>query len=210
MTPMDLATIDHLLTTTRAVRKRLDLSRPVPREVVLDCIRLANQAPTGTNLQTWRWIVVTDPDVRAALGTLYRDRPAPPAGPDPVPALEDTPANRRMTDSTRYLTEHMHEVPVLVVPCAQEVGGAAGWQPSIYPAVWSFMLALRSRGLGSCLTTSHLYRREEAAELLGVPAGFAQACLVPVAYFTGEDFRPAGRRPAEEVTYWDHWGRTDR
>ncbi|HUZ09323.1 MAG TPA: nitroreductase family protein [Acidimicrobiales bacterium] len=209
MTTTDLATIDHLLTTTRAVRKRLDLSRPVPREVVLDCIRLANQAPTGTNAQTWRWIVVTDPDVRSALGTLYRDRPPQREGPNPAPVVEDTPGNRRMLESTQYLTDHIHEVPVLVVPCAQEVGGAAGWQPSIYPAVWSFMLALRSRGLGSCLTTSHLYRKDEAAELLGVPAGFAQACLVPVAYFTGDDFRPADRRPAEEVTYWDHWGKTD-
>ena len=209
MTAMDLATIDHLLTTTRAVRKRLDLSRPVPRQVVLECIRLANQAPTGTNAQTWRWLVVTDPEVRAALATLYRDRPARPQGPSPAPVVEDTPQNRRMLESTQYLTDHMHEVPVLVVPCAQERGGAAGWQPSIYPAVWSFMLALRSRGLGSCLTTSHLYRREEAAELLGVPEGFAQACLVPVAYFTGDDFRPAARRPAEEVTYWDHWGATD-
>jgi len=98
---------------------------------------------------------------------------------------------------------------VLVVPCAEEVGGAAGWQPSIYPAVWSFMLALRSRGLGSCITTGHLYRKEEAAELLGVPDGFAQACLLPVAFFTGDDFRPAERRPVQEVTYWDHWGQVD-
>ncbi len=102
--------------------------------------------------------------------------------------------------------QHLHEVPVLVVPCVEDVGGAAGWAPSIYPAVWSFMLALRSRGLGSVLTTVHLYREAEAASLLGVPDGFVQTCLIPVAYFTGDDFRPAERRPVEDVTFVDHWG----
>jgi nitroreductase len=109
-------------------------------------------------------------------------------------------------DSARYLLEHMHHVPVLVVPCTEKRGGAAGWAPSIYPAVWSFQLALRSRGLGSCITTGHLYREREAAALLGVPDDFAQACLLPVAYFTGDGFKPARRRPATEVTYWNHWG----
>jgi nitroreductase len=105
-----------------------------------------------------------------------------------------------------YLREHLHEVPTLVVPCTLKMGGAAGWAPSIYPAVWSFMLALRSRGLGSCITTVHLFREREAAELLGIPDDYAQACLLPVAYYTGDDFRPADRRPVEEITYVDHWG----
>jgi len=109
-------------------------------------------------------------------------------------------------ESARYLIEHLHEVPVLVVPCIEASAGPAGWGPSIYPAVWSFMLALRSRGLGSVLTTVHLYRRAEADALLGVPAGFVQSCLLPVAYYTGDDFRPADRRRVEEITYLDRWG----
>jgi nitroreductase len=209
---MDLTTVDHLLTTTRAVRKRLDFTRPVPREVVLECLRLAIQAPTGSNAQRWRWLVVTDPDTRAAIAELYRNPPREavrsmmPSN-DAPPDL--SPQQQRITDSTTYLTQHLHEVPVLVIPCTEDAGGAAGWAPSIYPAVWSFQLALRSRGLGTCMTTAHLFRREEAAELLGIPDGFVQACMVPVAYYTGVDFKPAVRRPIEEVTFWDQWGSTE-
>jgi nitroreductase len=111
-------------------------------------------------------------------------------------------------DSAQYLTDHFDDVPALVVPCIEKKGGAAGWQPSIYPAVWSFMLALRSRGLGSCITTVHLFHSDAAAELLGIPTGFAQACLVPIAYYTGDDFKPAVRRPVEEITYWNGWAQT--
>lgn len=204
---MDLATVDHLLTTTRAVRKRLDLTRPVPREVLLECLRLAIQAPTGSNAQRWRWVVVTDPDTRSAIADLYRNPTR--SAPSTEPVVEVTGQQRRVMDSARYLTQHLHEVPVLVVPCIEDGGGAAGWAPSIYPAAWSLQLALRSRGLGSCITTVHLYRKEEAAALLGVPDGFVQACLVPVAYYTGDDFQPAVRRPIEEITYWDRWGNTE-
>jgi len=188
------------------VRKRLDLTRPVELDVVMECLDLALQAPTGSNQQTWRWIVVTDPAVRVELAELYRNLPADrtPARLGSVPPPEEQQA--RVNDSAGYLMQHLHEVPVLVVPCVEDAGGAAGWQPSIYPAVWSFMLALRSRGLGSVLTTVHLYRSAEAAALLGVPDGFVQSCLLPVAYFTGDDFRPAERRPAKDVTYLDHWG----
>jgi nitroreductase len=203
---LDLATVDKLLTTTRAVRRRLDLTRPVELDVILECLRLAIQAPTGSNMQTWRWIVVTDPGVRAALGELYRTPPAD----RPTSRLPSTvpPAaqQQRVSDSAAYLMEHVHEVPVLVVPCVEDTGGAVGWAPSIYPAVWSLLLALRSRGLGSVITTVHLYRRAEADELLGVPDGFVQTCLLPVAYYTGDDFRPADRRPVEELAYLDHWG----
>jgi nitroreductase len=204
---MDLTTVDHLLTTTRAVRKRLDLTRPVPRDVVVECLRLAIQAPTGSNAQRWRWIVITDPDTRVAIADLYRNPPRARASGKP-PSVEVSAQQKRVNDSARYLMEHVHEVPVLVVPCIEDAGGAAGWAPSIYPAVWSFQLALRSRGLGSCITTVHLYRADEAAALLGVPDGFVQACLVPVAYYTGDDFKPAVRRPVEEITYWERWGNT--
>ena len=101
--------------------------------------------------------------------------------------------------------EHVHEVPVLVVPCIEETGGAAGWAPSIYPAVWSFMLALRSRGLGSAYTTLHLPFEREAGELLGIPDTVTQVALIPVAYYTGDDFKAAERRPVDEITYWNGW-----
>ena len=203
---LDLDTVDALLTTTRAVRKRLDLTRPVELDVILECLRLAIQAPTGSNMQTWRWLVVTDPDVRAQLADLYQDAARGGTIPRSEPSRPQTAQQQRVMDSANYLIEHIHEVPVLVVPCVEAVGGAAGWAPSIYPAVWSFMLALRSRGLGTVTTTAHLYRREEADALLGVPDGFVQACMLPVAYYTGDDFKPADRRPIEEVTFLDHWG----
>ena len=201
----DLATVDKLLTTTRAVRKRLDLTRPVELDVVMECLRIAIQAPTGSNMQTWRWIVVNDPDVRGKLADLYQSAARNTIG-RAEPAMTPTAQQQRVMDSANYLVDHIHEVPVLVVPCVEAVGGAAGWAPSIYPAVWSFMLALRSRGLGTVTTTVHLYRRDEADELLGVPEGFVQACLLPVAYHTGDDFKPADRRPIEEVAFLDHWG----
>jgi nitroreductase len=202
----DLATVDRLLTTTRAVRKRLDLSRPVPVDVLLECLRLALQAPTGNAAQTWRWLVVTDPAVRKALADLYQHPDAHGEIPNTMPNVPETPQRLRVIDSAAYLTEHMGQVPVLVIPCILNAGGAAGWAPSIYPAAWSFMLALRSRGLGSCMTTAHLYRRQEADELLGVPPEYVQACMLPVAYYTGDDFKPADRLPVEEVTYLDQWG----
>ena len=203
---LDLATVDKLLTTTRAVRKRLDLTRPVELDVILACLRLAIQAPTGSNMQTWRWIVVTDPDVRAQLADLYRDVLGRGHVPRPRLPASLTAQQQRVMDSSDHLMAHIHEVPVLVVPCIEDKGGAAGWAPSIYPAVWSLQLALRSRRLGSVITTAHLYRRADADKLLGVPDGFVQACLLPVAYYTGDDFRPADRRPVEELTYLDHWG----
>lgn len=214
MTPLDLTSVDHLLSTTRAVRHRLDLTRPVPRSVVHECLRLAIQAPSGSNVQSWRWVVVTDPGKRAALADLYREgatrgRAVLQAN-GTLPTSDPTPAEQRMLDSTDHLATHLQHVPVLVVPCVTaSAGNIVGWAPSIYPAVWSLMLALRSRGLGSCLTTQHLWCASEAAALLGIPDTMAQAALLPVAWFTGDDFRPASRVPAEEVTYWDAWGALD-
>jgi nitroreductase len=202
----DLEMVDRLLTTTRAVRKRLDLSRPVPLEVVVKCLDIALQAPTGSNLQLWRWLIVTDQPARDGLAELYRNFPprAPRAQADPPPSDQQ----QRMLDSAHYLMAHLSEVPVFVVPCIREEGGAAGWAPSIYPAVWNLILALRSRGLGSVITTAHLYHRQEAAKLLGIPEGYAQACLLPVAYYTGTDFKPADRKPLEDVCYLNRWGQT--
>jgi nitroreductase len=204
----DLQTVDKLLTTTRAVRRRLDLTRPVPISVVRTCLELALQAPTGSNAQAWRWVVVADADKRRALAKLYQSPPpeANIGAETPSTALTDPPQRRRVMASVRFLIEHMHEVPLLVVPCTLNAGGAAGWGPSIYPAVWSFMLALRSRGLGSVITTAHLYREQEAAALLGIPKEYVQACMLPVAYYAGDGFRPAVRRSLDEVAFLDSWG----
>lgn len=207
---MDIEAVDHLLTTTRAVRKRLDLDRPVEPEVLLECLRLAVQAPTGSNAQGWRWLVVTDSEQRAALADLYR-RAGEPYLEAAVEDIGSDDTMGRIVDSATYLVEHLAEVPVHVIPCIYgrvEDGGsavAASIYGSIFPAVWSFQLALRSRGLGSCLTSFHLAFEEEAAELLGIPDGVTQAGLVPVAYYTGDEFRPAPRRPVEEITYRDTW-----
>lgn len=210
---LDLATVDHLLTTTRSVRRRLDLSREVEPAVIEECLRLAVQAPTGGNSQGWRWVVVTDADRRAALADLYRRNAEPYFAASESAAQASDDAGRRILRSARHLSDHLHEVPVLVIPCCYGRGfddaniAAAGLYGSIYPAVWSFQLALRSRGLGSVMTTLHLAYEREAAELLGIPDGVVQAGLLPVAYYTGDDFKPGSRRPAEQVTYWNAWKR---
>jgi nitroreductase len=203
----DLATVDKLLTTTRAVRKRLDLTRPVELDVILECLRLAIQAPTGSNMQTWRWLVVTDPTVRAQLAELYQDvaRGAADVRRTELP-MPETPQQQRVIDSAGYLTEHIGEVPVLVIPCIEDAGGAAGWAPSIYPAVWSFMLALRSRGLGSAWTTIHLHKEREMADLLGIPyESVTQAGLFPIAYTIGTDFKPGDRARSSANVHWNSW-----
>lgn len=210
MPDLDLASVDHVLTTTRSVRRRLDLDRPVEPEVIEECLRLAIQAPTGGNSQGWRWLVVTDPAKRLALAELYRDIAGPYLAAN-LGAGEVGESQQRVIDSATYLADVLERVPVHVIPCLYgELEGAPAWAAagaygSILPAVWSFQLALRSRGLGSVLTTLHLPHAAEAAELLGIPEGVTQTALIPVAYFTGDDFKPAARRPAEEVTYWNTW-----
>jgi nitroreductase len=205
--PTDLDAVDHLLSTTRAVRKRLDLDRPVAPEIVEECLRLAIQAPTGSNRQGWHWVVVTDADKRAALADMYRAG----FGPYMDRARSGSEGLTRVGESSVWLAERLERVPVHVIPCIKDYtkGRAHGgvWA-SIYPAVWSFQLALRSRGLGSVLTTLHLPRADDAAALLGIPEGVLQAGLVPVAYYTGDDFKPAKRRPVEQVTSWNEWGKS--
>jgi nitroreductase len=207
--PFDTTTTDRLLSTTRAVRKRLDLDRPVAREVILDCIRLSQQAPTGSNSQGWRWVVVTDRDKRAALAELYRSGGA--AYMTTAAADTGTPDEQlaRVRDSARHLLEVIDRVPVLAIPCIKgrvsDVRHAAAFFGSIHPAIWSFQLALRSRGLGSVWTTFHLAHEREAADLLGIPADVTQAAMLPVAYTLGTDFQPAKRQPAEEITFWNAW-----
>ena len=209
--PFDLAEVDRLLTTTRAVRRRLDLDRPVAREVMLDCLRIAVQAPTASNGQTWRWVVVTDAGKRAELARLYSEAGA--AYLKHAAEHEPDPQTKRVYESAVALTEILERVPVHVIPCMQgrvegtPNGVAASAYGSIMPAAWSFQLALRARGLGSVWTTLHLFKEQEVAELLGIPADVTQVALLPVAYTKGTDFRPAERGPVEEITSWDEWGR---
>ncbi|MBI2701108.1 MULTISPECIES: nitroreductase family protein [Mycobacterium] len=207
---MDIASVDELLTTTRAVRKRLDLTRPVSREVIMECIRLAMQAPTSQNAQDWRWVVVTDPGKRAAIAEIYRS-----VGAEYLVRAEANatdPQTQRVYRSALSLTDTLAKVPVHVIPCllqsideTNRLVAASAWA-SIIPAGWSFQLALRSRGLGSVWTTMHLAKEREVAELLGIPAGVTQAALFPVAYTIGTEFRPAARPPAESITFFDKWG----
>lgn len=233
----DLEMTDRLLTTTRSVRKRLDLTRPVEPAVINECLTIALQAATGGNTQRWRWVVVADADKRRALGEIYRRAfreildvgepeqvsPQDDAGAQQLDAAAEMEtdyhtrfahtltAQERLMSSVDHLIEHLGEVPIQIVPCV--VGRIEGdvtrpWissqYGSVYPAVWNLSLALRSRGLGTCITGAHLEYEEEAAELLGIPFDrVMQTCLLPVAYYTGDSFRPARRRPMDEVVFWD-------
>jgi len=210
---------DELLSTTRSVRKRLDFGRPVEPELIDECLRLALQAPTGGNVQRWHFVVVTDPETRRALGDIYRKGWATySAAQQPIIERlrerhpEKYAVQVRVAESAQYLADHMHEAPVLLVPCisgrVEGRGNAelASTYGSILPAVWSFMLAARARGLGTSWTTIHLQHEREAAELLGIPyERVTQVALVPVAYTRGTDFKPAGREPVEQVIHRDRW-----
>jgi nitroreductase len=206
-------TPDEVLSTTRAVRRRLDLERPVPREVLEDCLRLAQQAPAASYQENWHFVVVTDPDKRAGLAELWRmsgERYLSARRPDPS---LDLPADmQRLLGSVWHLMDHLGDVPVHVIPCIEgrtdgkSIAAQASRWGTIVPAVWSFMLAARTRGLGTCWTTFHLAYEEEAAELLGIPyESVMQAALIPVAYTLGTEFRPARRKPLDEIVHWDGW-----
>ncbi|MDQ4145023.1 MAG: nitroreductase family protein [Actinomycetota bacterium] len=228
-TGFDLSSVDALLTGTRAVRKRLDLDRDVDLDVVQECLRIALQAPTGSNMQRWRWVVVTEQDKKDALGDIYR-RSIDPYHDIMEQLAGDNEQTKKVIASSRYLADNLPRIPVLVIPChlgtpddmrkllgplgyPHEITdnlAASGFYGSIWPAVWSFMLALRSRGLASTLTTMHLALEHETQDLLGIPGTVSQMGIVPVAHFKGQTFKPAKRRAAEEVTYWNVWKTTRR
>ncbi|HEX3906511.1 MAG TPA: nitroreductase family protein [Mycobacteriales bacterium] len=215
MTTSPLSAYD-VLTTTRSVRKRLDFERPVDLAVIRECLEVALQAPSGSNRQGWHFVVVTDPELRAAIGELYHRSVASYLESEGSAAklFADSPerasVQHRIGDSVAYLGDHMAEAPVLVLPCVT-VGGAlsaenqAGLWGSILPAAWSFMLALRLRGLASAWTTLHLVYEAEVASLLGIPDTIRQGALIPVAYPIGESFRPAARAPLDDVLHVDGW-----
>jgi nitroreductase len=212
-------TPDDVLATTRSVRKRLDFSRPVPKELIRECLELAVQAPTGGNRQQWHFVVVTNLAKRQAIGDIYRrgwslyrasQQPVLEKLADRYP--ERVQVQNRILESADYLAERMHEAPVLLIPCISgrmeglsSVEQAGAWG-SILPAAWSFMLAARARGLGTSWTSVHLMFESEAAQVLGIPyARVTQAALIPVAYTDTPNFSPAKREPIDSVTHWDAW-----
>jgi nitroreductase len=210
ITGFDLDQTDRLLKTTKQVRKRLDLSRPVPYEELLECIDIASHAPMGGNLERNRWMIIDDPDTKAKISDYFGA-----VGRPYLAANSETPADDRggkVIDSAMFLVDHLHEVPALVlalrldrVPAGSGTGAYAGYYGSVLPGVWSFQLAARSRGIGSAWTTFHLEHEAEVAELLGIPPTVTQVCLLAVGYYTGDSFSPAPRRPAAEVTYLNRW-----
>lgn len=227
-TDLDLSVCDKLLTTTRSIRKRLDLTRPVPPALIEECLKVAVQSPSATNTQKWRFVVIRDAEKRAGIARLYKQAfesyweqadNATYGTTGPASTLKGArgkppPENslQRMIDSAVYLVNHLHEVPVHVLFCIEDqvqdvpLFDQATAYGSMLPAAWSFMLAARARGLGCCWTTVHLKHADEAAKLLNIPDTVTQGVLLPVAYYTGTDFKAARRIPAAELTYWDTWG----
>ena len=214
---IDRVATDKLLTTTRSVRKRLDLTREVEPQVIQDCIDIAMQAPTGTNAQNWAFVVITDPAKKKFIADAYRNGGERMAGSGYPPPLEPGDPREhvmpKVMESAGYLGEILEQVPVFVIACVRGrvesvpmVIAQASTYGSILPAAWSFMLALRSRGLGTAWTTIHLFQEKPISELLGIPDDWTQTVLFPVAYYTGDDFKPAHRLPSDTMTHWDSWG----
>ncbi|MDX1735474.1 MAG: nitroreductase family protein [Halioglobus sp.] len=218
MTKLNL-TADEVLTTTRAVRKRLDFDRPVDSELIRQCLDIALQAPTGSNSQGWHFMLVTDPEKIAAIGGLYKaafdeyvvgpNKPTEQHKDDPDMA----PVQARVENSARYLADNLHRTPALLIPCLSgrpdadgtPLAVSAAMYGSILPAAWSFMLAARERGLGTCWTTLHLVQEKAVADLLGIPADVAQVALIPIAHTIGTDFKLAPRKSLDGVLHVDSW-----
>ncbi len=210
-TGFDLDEVDRLLTTTKQVRKRLDLRRDVTNDVLLECIEVAGHAPMGGNLERNRWLIIKDPELKAAIATRFAQVGRPYLAANS--ALRTDDRSLKVIESAEFLIDHLAEVGALVIsmrldrpplaPTAQ--GEVAAYYGSVLPGVWSFQLAARARGIGSAWTTFHLEHEAEIAELLGIPPTVTQVCLLAVGYYTGATFTPAPRRPAREVTYLNHW-----
>jgi nitroreductase len=217
MTLIDL-TADEVLTTTRAVRKRLDFSRPVDDDVIRECVATAMQAPSGSNLMTMQFVIVKDDDKKRAIGKIYEEcfavyRTLPfYAGAITKDTPEEQAQQERVAESADYLAAHMAEAPALVIGAtlgrADNVPGlvAASTLGNILPGMWSFMLAARARGLGTAWTTLGLMREQEIADVVGIPFGeVQQACLTPLAYTIGTDFKRAARPEPDTIIHWDSW-----
>ena len=222
---IDLASVDHVLNTTRSVRLRIDLEREVPRHVIEECLNIALQAPTGANTQTWRFMVITDAEKKAVIADAYRRGAEQYIGDQTGMVRTGVSANREFSNddlrtqqkegvmtSSLHLMEHMHEVPVMIIPCIESrfedenVFEQASMYGSILPATWSLMLALRARRLATAWTTLHLLFEADVREALGMPDNITQTALLPIGYLTGGDLHKAKRLPLSEVGYWDTWG----
>jgi len=229
--PLPLTDLNQVLTTTRAVRWRLDYERPVDLAIIGECLQLAMQAPTGGDAQDWRWIVIGDAEIKAKVAGYYldafREHVHKPLTGDSAAAGRDidgrlggvredgqvTKRTDRMLRGAYDLASNIGRAPYLVLPCATRPNPAEGGAGqvsavygSIYPAIWQFNLALRARGLGTCLTTLHLYHALEIAALLGIPRGTMQITLLPVAYTLGTAFKPAARKPVHDIAFLNAWG----
>lgn len=206
----DLEQTDRLLLTTKQVRKRMDMSRTVPRDVLLESIDIASRAPMGSNVERNKWLIVEDADLKSQIADIYRKNAEPyfELGRN----METDARGDRVASSAEYLSENMHNVPTMVIPLRYDrvenasSGEQSGWYGSVLPGVWSFQLALRSRGVGSCWTTLHLGSEAEVSEILGIPDTVTQVCMLPVGYYTGETFSATPRKPAAEITFIDRWG----
>jgi len=214
---VDLNSAEYVLTTTRTVRKRLDLEKRVPRGVVEECLRIALQAPNGSNMNTWRWVIVDDRETIGRIAELYR------AGMnDHVASLgENTgsgykaagnPGFQALADSVQYFLDNLEHLQMVAFPLmagrpeGRSVFDQASMWGSSLQSVWSFFLALRTRGMGSAWTTVHLWREREFADLLGIPfEEYTQVGMFPIAYTIGLDFKVARRKPVEEVLSWNHF-----
>jgi len=206
----ELDEIDRLLTTTKQVRQRLDLSRPVPYDVLLECIQIAGHAPMGGNLERNRWMIIDDPETKTAIAARFAEVGRPYLAANAAIRVDDR--SQRVLNSAGFLVDHLAEVPALVLalrldrpPMDESQGSLAAYYGSVLPGVWSFQLAARARGIGSAWTTFHLEHEDEIGELLGIPSTVTQVCLLAVGYFTGDTFTPAPRRPATEVTFLNRW-----
>lgn len=206
-TPLDLASVDHALTTTRSVRRKIDFERSIEPEVIERCIDIAVQAPTGRGSESWRFVVVTDPDVKVELGALYRrafDRYAAARAED-VASSPPKPAYRALAD-------RLHEMPALVLVCSEgepegtDLARQVAFYGSVLPAAWSLMVALRARGIGATWTSLHLLHERDSARVLGIPDGVTQTVLLPIGYMRDAKLRTAERRSADDVTFWNRWG----
>ena len=208
---IDTAAVDAALTTTRAVRLRLDLERPVDNEILYDCIDIAEQAPSGGNQGSRRWIIVREPRVKEKLAGLYLDA----AGKWMIETRDSLAGSghpqEKVMRSAAHLAEHLAEVPAIVVPTIigrYSGSGQPGLFDSVIQSVWSFCVALRARGLGTSWTTAILSREDELRALLSIPDGNTPIAMIPVAWTKGTDFKTAPRYPARAITGIDGDGHT--
>ncbi len=211
---------DELLTTTRAVRRRIDCERPVERDVIEELLAIALQAPTASNMQPWSFVVVTDPEIKAEIADWYRKSWAAyeemPFAAGNLPY--DDPTRKSLQDrvmsSATYLAENYERMPVFIIPCLGLRPEAidlpqsfvqATLYSSVVQAAWSIQLAARARGLGSCWTTLHLLHEREIGEILGIPPEICQAGLLTLGWSKGTDFKPGPREELESKVHWERW-----